>query len=72
MSQFPIAPRYARMLVATEQRDLLPYMIMAVAALSVDDLFIDENYEDKQNEDSKQKQQRIRAVKKIWTQAVSL
>ena len=41
MAQFPVAPRYARMLAATKKTDLLPYVIIAVAALSVDELFVD-------------------------------
>ena len=40
MAKYPVAPRYARMLVATETSDLLPYVIIAVAALSVDELFV--------------------------------
>ena len=41
MAKFPVAPRYARMLAGIEQKDLLPYVIIAVAALSVDELFVD-------------------------------
>ena len=36
MSQFPVAPRYARMLcIGSNQKDCLPYTIAIVAGLSV-------------------------------------
>lgn len=41
MASFPVSPRYARMLAMGHQQGLLPYVIAAVAALSVDQLFID-------------------------------
>nr|KAG5695493.1 hypothetical protein BaRGS_011335 [Batillaria attramentaria] len=41
MASFPIAPRYARMLAMGHQQELLPYVIAAVAALSVDQLFVE-------------------------------
>lgn len=41
MASFPVAPRYARMLAMGHQQDLLPYVIAAVAALSVDQLFVE-------------------------------
>lgn len=69
MAQFPVAPRYARMLAATDKKDLLPYVIIAVAALSVDELFEGEANAEKEDEGAKQKNQRIRALKKIWTNA---
>ena len=48
MAKFPVAPRYARMLAGIEQKDLLPYVIIAVAALSVDELFVDFQNADKE------------------------
>ena len=41
MSCFPISPRYAKMLAIGHQQDLLPYVIAIVAALSVQELFIE-------------------------------
>lgn len=35
MAQFPVAPRYAKMLCMADQNGCLPYMIAIVAALSV-------------------------------------
>ena len=35
MSQFPVAPRYAKMLVISEQYGCLPYVVTLVAALTV-------------------------------------
>ncbi|KAK7087756.1 probable ATP-dependent RNA helicase DHX37 [Littorina saxatilis] len=69
MAKFPVAPRYARMLAATEDRELLPYVIIAVAALSVDELFVDFQDADIEDDEAKQKAQRIRSVKRTWTDA---
>jgi len=41
MSQFPIAPRYAKMLTLGHQHNLLPYVVTAVAALSVQEVFVE-------------------------------
>lgn len=40
MSQFPLAPRFSKMLVAGQQHGCLPYVITVVAALSVGDPFL--------------------------------
>ncbi|KAL8569007.1 hypothetical protein ACOMHN_048255 [Nucella lapillus] len=67
MAVYPVAPRYARMLAATTRPDLLPYLVIAVAALSVDELFVDFLDADKEDEDAKVRRERIKKVKKIWT-----
>lgn len=41
MSQFPIAPRYAKMLTLGHQHGLLPYVVTVVAALSVQEVFVE-------------------------------
>ena len=41
MSQFPIAPRYAKMLTLGHQHNLLPYVVTLVAALSVQEVFVE-------------------------------
>ena len=41
MSQFPIAPRYAKMLTLGHQHSLLPYVVTIVAALSVQEVFVE-------------------------------
>ncbi|KAJ2884535.1 putative ATP-dependent RNA helicase DHR1 [Coemansia aciculifera] len=42
MSVFPVAPRFAKMLIVGQQHGCLPYVISIVAALSVGDPFIKE------------------------------
>lgn len=42
MSSFPVAPRFARMLVTGHQQGLLPYVIAIVAVLAVGDPFLRE------------------------------
>jgi len=44
MSQFPIAPRYAKMLTLGHQHNLLPYVVTVVAALSVQEVFVETMY----------------------------
>ena len=41
MSHFPIAPRYAKMLTLGHQHNLLPYVVTIVAALSVQEVFVE-------------------------------
>lgn len=43
MSLFPVSPRYAKMLVASQQQGCLPYVVAIVAALSVGDPFLREH-----------------------------
>ncbi|KAJ2644646.1 putative ATP-dependent RNA helicase DHR1 [Coemansia sp. RSA 1694] len=42
MSVFPVAPRFAKMLIVAQQHACLPYVIAIVAALSVGDPFVKE------------------------------
>ncbi|KAH9515060.1 ATP-dependent RNA helicase dhx37 [Bulinus truncatus] len=41
MASFPVAPRHAKMLILARTFKVLPYAVALVAALSVDELFID-------------------------------
>lgn len=41
MAQFPVSPRYAKMLALGRQHNCLPYVIAIVAALSVKELFVE-------------------------------
>ncbi len=41
MSCFPVAPRYGKMLCLGHQHSLLPYVVIVVAALSVQELFVE-------------------------------
>jgi ATP-dependent RNA helicase DHX37/DHR1 len=43
MNLFPLAPRYAKMLVVGRQHGCLPYIIAIVSALSVGDPFLSED-----------------------------
>ncbi|KAI1500449.1 helicase associated domain-containing protein [Biscogniauxia marginata] len=43
MSVFPLAPRFARILLVGHLHDCLPYTVAMVAGLSVPDIFIQEN-----------------------------
>ncbi|KAJ8869164.1 hypothetical protein PR048_030734 [Dryococelus australis] len=40
MASFPVAPRFAKMLALSHQHGLLPYMVCAVAAMSVQELLM--------------------------------
>lgn len=42
MSQFPLSPRFSRMLVGGRQHGCLPYVVAIVAALSAGDPFLNE------------------------------
>ncbi|CAG5120252.1 unnamed protein product, partial [Candidula unifasciata] len=41
MASFPVAPRYAKMLILARKYKVLPYVVALVAALSVDEIFVD-------------------------------
>ena len=41
MACFPVSPRYGKMLSLGHQHQLLPYVIAMVAALSVQEIFVD-------------------------------
>jgi len=52
MALFPIAPRFARMLVSGQQHGCLPYVISVVSALSVGDPFLfEESLNEMKNDD---------------------
>jgi ATP-dependent RNA helicase DHX37/DHR1 len=44
MALFPVSPRFSRMLVAARSGDVLPYVVAVVAALSVGNPFLHENF----------------------------
>lgn len=41
MAKYPVAPAFAKMLCIGNQRNLLPYVVIIVAALSVQEVFIE-------------------------------
>ncbi|XP_061395086.1 probable ATP-dependent RNA helicase kurz [Musca vetustissima] len=50
ISRFPVAPRFGKMLALSHQQDLLPYTVCLVAALSVQEVLVEVNF-DKEKED---------------------
>ncbi|XP_075155646.1 putative ATP-dependent RNA helicase kurz [Haematobia irritans] len=50
ISRFPVAPRFGKMLALSHQQDLLPYTVCLVAALSVQEVLVEVNF-DRDNED---------------------
>ncbi|KAL4073219.1 P-loop containing nucleoside triphosphate hydrolase protein [Scleroderma yunnanense] len=65
MSLFPLAPRHARMLVAGQQHECLPYVIAIVSILSVGDPFLrEEGLVDGENSDG-ESQNEIKEVRRI-------
>lgn len=41
MAQFPVSPRYGKMLALGQQHGCLPYVVALVSALSVKELFVE-------------------------------
>ena len=41
MACFPVSPRYGKMLALGHQHNLLPYVVLIVSALSVQELFVE-------------------------------
>ncbi len=54
MAAFPIAPRFAKMLVLAHQGGCLPYVIRIVASLSVQQLFLENRSEDRSETNDEQ------------------
>lgn len=59
MSNFPMSPRFAKMLMVGNQRGCMPYVVAIVSALSVGDPFINENELGIENEDEDQGDQEL-------------
>ncbi|XP_042276743.1 probable ATP-dependent RNA helicase DHX37 isoform X1 [Thunnus maccoyii] len=69
MASFPVAPRYAKMLALGKQQDCLPYVIAAVAAMTVREIFEDLNRPaGNEDESSKLSQRRARLtqMRRLW------
>ena len=75
MAQFPIAPRYAKMLALGRQHGCLPYIIVIVATLSVREIFTEsdvmsvEEVEGSEEEEiiaAKKRQGRIASRRRAW------
>lgn len=64
MSQFPISPRYSKMLCLSHQYGCLPYMVTIVSALSVPEMFINSW---NANEQETHQVERITSVRRAWT-----
>lgn len=51
ISRFPVAPRFGKMLALSHQQNLLPYTVCLVAALSVQEVLMEVNF-DREKEDA--------------------
>ncbi|TMW49945.1 hypothetical protein DOY81_004984 [Sarcophaga bullata] len=51
ISRFPVAPRFGKMLALSHQQNLLPYTVCLVAALSVQEVLMEVNF-DKEKDDA--------------------
>lgn len=81
MAQFPIAPRYAKMLALGRQHGCLPYVIVIVAALSVREIFTEsdvmsvEEVEGSDEEEvvaARKRQGRIASRRRAWAGQVCM
>ncbi|KAH3887884.1 probable ATP-dependent RNA helicase DHX37 [Dreissena polymorpha] len=67
MASFPVSPRYAKMLALSHQHGLLPYVVAIVAALSVQEMFVEMHSNPQgENDDFKQRLMHLAEVKRIW------
>ncbi len=69
MAQFPISPRYAKMLTLGRQHGCLPYVILLVSALSVKELFVRTEAmegEEEGEEDEAKKRDRAVRLRRSW------
>lgn len=64
MAQFPIAPRYAKMLALGRQHGCLPYVIAMVSALSVKELFLAAG--DAEDDEEARKRDRWIRLRRSW------
>ena len=79
MAQFPVAPRYAKMLALGRQHLCLPYVIVIVASLSVKEIFAESDMSAKEVEESEEdelvaarkRQGRIASIRRAWAGKVS-
>ncbi|PAA56030.1 hypothetical protein BOX15_Mlig012016g3, partial [Macrostomum lignano] len=77
MRQFPVAARFAKMLVVCEQQEeLIPYVILLVACLSVPEIFVEESAassagdDNRGNDDSSvERKQRAKAFRRSFARA---
>ncbi|XP_053375009.1 probable ATP-dependent RNA helicase DHX37 isoform X2 [Mercenaria mercenaria] len=72
MACFPVSPRYSKMLAMGHQQNLLPYVVVIVSALSVQELFMEvySNPQDEsQEEQFKQRLIHLTEVKRRWAGA---
>jgi len=58
MAAFPVAPRYAKMLIIGQQKGCLPYVVTLVAALTVGDPFIRDVFEEESEQDHDTKEEK--------------
>jgi len=76
MSQFPVSPRYSRMLIYSH-RELLPYVIALVSGLTVQEIFLSSlpnihattlaEEGDEESKEDKKKRQEVKAMQSKWS-----
>ena len=81
MSQFPVAPRYAKMLALGGQHGCLPYVIALVACLSVKEIFAEsdmslrggeEDSDEEEREAARKRQSRVASRRRMWAGKVGV
>ena len=70
MTQFPVAPRYSKMLSLANQHELLAYVVALVSALSVQQMFVDVGDIEDENEAKQTRHTKSRAARLKWTGVV--
>lgn len=81
MSQFPVAPRYAKMLALGRQHGCLPYVVALVACLSVKEIFAESDMssrgeeegvdDEDEREATRKRLGRIASRRRAWAGQVS-
>lgn len=64
IAKFPVLPRYGKMLALSHQHDLLPYTVLLVAALSVQEVLMETPINDKF--DIKETRKKWHATRVLW------
>nr|XP_011412430.2 probable ATP-dependent RNA helicase DHX37 [Crassostrea gigas] len=66
MACFPVSPRYAKMLSLGHQQGLLPYVVAVVAALSVQEVFIEFHKSSEDKSEFQEKLKYMTQIKRMW------
>lgn len=66
MACFPVSPRYAKMLSLGHQQGLLPYVVAVVAALSVQEVFVEFHKSSEDKSEFQEKLKYMTQIKRMW------